>query len=130
MPTVTIKEGSAAATAETPSAQIVRSAHKEATVTDVRGRVLTVRRMTALAKMRLIAFAGPELARNEQWVGMAALASSVVKIDGDAVTSNTVREVEFIVDRLDDDGLEAVASVYQETFGISAKDDTLGQAKN
>jgi hypothetical protein len=115
---------------DTPSTQIIKAANKTVTVTDARSRVLTVRRMTALAKMRLFAMAGPELSKNEQWVGLAALASSVTAIDGDPVTANTVREVEFIVNRLDDEGLEAVAKVYQETFGITAKDDAIAAAKN
>lgn len=115
---------------ETPSGQIVKAANKTATTTDSLERVLTVRRMSALAKMRLFALAGPELSKNEQWVGLAALASSVVAINGDAVTANTVREIEFTVERLDDEGLEAVAAVYQETFGIAAKDDAIKNAKN
>lgn len=115
---------------DTPSAQIIKAANKTATATDTQGRVLTIRRMTALAKMRLFALAGPELSKNEQWVSLAALASSVTHINGDLVTTNSIREIEFLVERLDDDGLEAVGAVYMETFGIAVKDDVADAIKN
>lgn len=118
------------APADTPSAQIIKAANKTATATDTQGRVLTIRRMTALAKMRLFALAGPELSKNEQWVGLAALASSVTHLNGDMVTTNSVREIEFLVDRLDDDGLNAVGEAYTKAFGVAAKDDVADVIKN
>ena len=114
---------------ETPTAQIVKAANKTVNTTDLQGRVITVRRISALSRMRLMALAGPELSKNEPWLGLAALASSVTAVNGDAVTCNSIREIEFTVERLDYDGLTAVADVYKEHFGVSAKEDAIGDAK-
>ena len=46
-------------------------------VTDSDGRRLTLRRLTALDRLRLFKAAGPVLAQNQPWLGMALLACSV-----------------------------------------------------
>jgi hypothetical protein len=133
MPKVTINDGRGAVTpvvADTPSAEIIKSAVKVVNTTDVQGRTLTVQKITPLRRMRLFALAGPELSKNEQWIGMAVLAASVTAINGDPVSANSIREVEFLVERLDDDGLDAVGAVYVETWGIKAADDAVADAKN
>jgi hypothetical protein len=117
--------------APTASETIVASANKTAEVIDVRTRVLVVKRLGALDRMRLFAAAGAELAANDRWMGMAAIACSVVKIDADLVPKpGTRREIEALVDLLDDEGLEAVGSAYAEFFGIGAADDLADKAKN
>ena len=50
-------------------------------VTDSRGRQLTLRTLTVLDRLRLFKAAGPILAENNPWFGMAILASSVAEID-------------------------------------------------
>ena len=50
-------------------------------VTDRLGRRLTIRRLTSLDKLRLFKAAGPILAQNQPWLGMAVLACSVAEID-------------------------------------------------
>lgn len=125
-PTVTIRAGDG----ESPAESIIKSAKKTAEVIDARERVITVKRLSALERMRLFASAGPELSQNQQWIGLAALAASVVSIDGDPVPKpGTRREIEFLVERLDDDGLEAVAQCYVESFGVQA-DELSDVAKN
>lgn len=59
-----------------PSAKIIAEATDAPSVVDGLGRRLTLRRLTALDKLRLFKAAGPELALNQPWLAMAILASS------------------------------------------------------
>lgn len=121
----------APAEAETPSQTLVKASLQQVDVTDSRGRVLTVRRLGALDRMRLFAAAGAELSKNEQWIGLAALAASCVKIDGDQVPKPVSRlQIEALVERVDDEGFEAIAQAYSESFGVTAEDDVRSVAKN
>ena len=80
------------------------------TVTDSEGRRITLRRLSALDKLRLFKAAGPELAMNQPWLGIAMLAASVSAID-DVPVPLPVNEqqIESLVSRLGETGLEAVA---------------------
>jgi hypothetical protein len=87
----TLNSGDASAT---PTAVIVAKSNKSATVVDSLGRVITVKKLSALDRMRLFAIAGPELAQNESWIGMAALAFAVTGIGDDTnVRPNSMREL-------------------------------------
>jgi hypothetical protein len=60
---------------------------------------------------------------------MAALAFAVTGIGGEPHTRpNTLRELEFAVDQIGDDGLEAAARAYAQI--APAREDTVTQAKN
>ena len=89
----------------TPSASIVAAAAATETVIDANGRQLTIRRLTALDRLRLFKAAGPLLAQNQPWLGMALIASSVAAIDDVPVPppSNEV-QIEAMVGRLGDAG--------------------------
>lgn len=96
---------------DTPSARLVAAAQAAPEVTDGRERVLTLRRLTALDKLRLFKAAGPLLAQNQPWLGMAVLACSVAAIDDVPVPpAVTEGQIEALVVRLGDDGLAAVAT--------------------
>jgi hypothetical protein len=99
------------ANAQAPAAQLLAAAQAVSTTTDARGRALTLRRLGALDKLRLFKAAGPALAQNPAWLGMAALACSVIEIEGVPVPSPVNDgQIEALVARLGDDGLAAVAS--------------------
>ena len=84
------------------------------TVSDNLGRRLTVRRLTALDRLRLFKAVGPELAQNPPYFGMAALAASVIDIDGVPVPPPmTEAQLEGLVQRLGDEGIEAVARLFE-----------------
>jgi len=65
----------------TPTATIIASAAATEIVIDADGRRLTIRRLSALDRLRLFKAAGPMLAHNQPWLGMALIASSVAAID-------------------------------------------------
>ncbi len=80
-------------------------------VTDSLGRRLSLRRLTLLERLRLFEAAGAELARNDRWLGLAALAASVAAIDGVPVPLPVSKAaVEAAVQRLDEPGIAAVAA--------------------
>lgn len=98
---------------ETPSGRLVAAALEMCEVTDGQGRRIAVRRLTALDKLRLFKAAGPALAQNQPWLGMAVLAASVVAIDDVPVPSPTTEaQVEALVSRLGDHGIAAVAGAF------------------
>lgn len=95
--------------APTPAAQIVDAARKTAEVTDARGRKIAFRKLGALAKVDLSDILGAKRAANPGVIGAAAGAFAVTAIDGQAVLPPTGwLELRNLIDRLDEDGLEAV----------------------
>ncbi len=100
----------------TPSAYIIAGAAVSETVVDGDGRRLTIRRLTALDRLRLFKAAGPLLAQNQPWLGMALIACSVVAVD-DVPVPPPVNEVqiEAMVSRLGDAGIVAIAAALQKT---------------
>ncbi|MBV8576245.1 MAG: hypothetical protein JOZ58_14565 [Acetobacteraceae bacterium] len=95
----------------TPSAAIVSAASGMQSVTDAEGRILVLRRLNALDKLRLFKAAGPVLAQNQPWLGMAMLACSVAMIDEVPIPPPTNEQhIEALVSRLGDSGIAAAAA--------------------
>jgi len=95
----------------TPTASHFQSLNQQQTTTDAEGRVLTLRRLTALDKLRLFKAAGPTLAQNHLWLGMATLATSVAAIDDIPVPSpSNEAQIESLISRLGDTGIAAIAA--------------------
>jgi hypothetical protein len=94
----------------TPSATIVAKATESRSIVDSLGRRLTLRTLTALDKLRVFKAAGPELALNQPWLAMAILCSSVTAIDDIPIPPpSSETQVEALVGRLGDSGIEAIA---------------------
>lgn len=103
------KEGEAAS----PSSDLVRQALKEETLTDEKGRKIKVRKPGVLAQYRLVEAVGAEAAANQTYMQMINPLIYVAEIDGDPVhLPANKREVEVLIQRLDDEGLTAVMSWY------------------
>ncbi len=97
----------------TPTETILGAA--PSTVTDGQGRRITLRRLNALDKLRLFKAAGPMLAQNQAWLGMAVLAWSVAAIDDVPVPApSSEAQIEAIIARLGDAGIEAIAAALSE----------------
>jgi hypothetical protein len=98
-----------------PSASIIASAVATQVVTDTEGRRLTLRRLTALDKLRLFKAAGPLLAQNQPWLGMAVLASSVEAIDNVPMPQPVNElQIEAMIGRLGDAGIAAIAQALRQ----------------
>ncbi len=95
---------------ETPTQRHLNSLNTTQTIQDPEGRSLTIRRLTALDKLRLFKAAGPALCQNHLWLGMATLAASVAAIDDVPVPPPTTEgQIESLVSRLGDSGISAIA---------------------
>ena len=95
---------------------------KTATVVDALGRTIKVRRLSAIDRMRISRAVGGENSGNDRYVGYCTLAAAVVEIDGIAAPSMTALQMEATVQRLDDDGLVAVANALKAlTPGLDAE---------
>ena len=106
----------------TPSARIVAQAQAAPSVTDAMGRLLHLRRLTALDKLRLFKAAGPELSRNPSWLGMAVLAASVTAIDDVPVPApGNEQQIEAMVGRLGDAGIAAIGAALAEADPTAAE---------
>lgn len=104
---------------ESPSALAVAKAAAEHIIADSRGRKIKLKKPGVLAQFRLIEALG-DSAKNEVYMGMVLPLIFVVEIDGDAVSMpNTKREVEALIQRLDEDGISAVSVGVHEHFGKS-----------
>jgi hypothetical protein len=106
-----------------PSASIIASATTVETITDAEGRRLAIRRLTALDRLRLFKAAGPLLAQNQPWLGMAVLASSVVAIDEVPVPPPVNElQIEAMIGRLGDVGTAAIAQALQKDAAQSIEE--------
>lgn len=100
-----------------PSQQVIAKAVQEVNVTDSRGRVITLKKPGPLAQYRLVEAIG-DSAKNEVYMGMILPMIFISKIDGDPVLlPNTKAQVEALIQRLDDEGIDAVMRGVQEHFG-------------
>lgn len=108
--------------ASSPSARILASAEAARSVTDVQGRQIELRRLTALDKLRLFKAVGPALAENQPYLGYAVLACSVTAIDGVPVpTPVNEAQIESMVARLGDSGLAAIGEALRPEPGLDAQ---------
>jgi hypothetical protein len=109
----------------TPSESIVAEANGTVIVTDARGRAITIKRLNALDRMRMFEAIGADNCANPTYLGYAGLAYMVVDIDGDRVTiPRTKLQFEALIGRLEDDGLNAIATGAVEHFGVKESEDT------
>jgi hypothetical protein len=101
---------------ETAAQRFVAGAYTLMRTTDLAGRSIVMRRPTALDRLRIFKAIGAELSQNPPYLGMAILASSVTEIDGVPVPAPiNEAQLEALVKRLGDDGIEAVAATFEES---------------
>lgn len=99
-----------------PSAQIIKAAANEVSVTDSAGRKITLRNPGPLAQFRLIEAAG-DSASNRVYMSMVLPLAYVTTIDGAPVPAIcTKAQLEALIQRLDNHGLEAVVTGMSEHF--------------
>jgi hypothetical protein len=91
--------------------------------TDARGRVLAVGTIGPRQRLLLFKAIGPVNSKNDPYVGTVSLAYAVISIDGDPVSRpmNEI-QVEALVERLGDDGIDAVAKVMLGRLGVTDDD--------
>lgn len=117
----------------TPTQAVINRDQKTARFQDRRGRVIGIRRMGAGDRMRVMRVLGSEGTENLLYFGHAMLAACVRLFDGEELPMPTSRnEIEALVDRLDDDGLDAIAKAIEGAGwnNQTADASVLAEAKN
>ena len=108
---------------DSPAAQVIAAALAAVSVVDSAGRTIVLKKPAVLAQFRLIKALG-NAAANEVYVRMVMPLLFVAEIDGDHVPP-LVREseVEALIQRLDEHGIEAVHKGVQANFAAPAPED-------
>lgn len=115
-------DGGARSMDQAPSQQVVATSLPQHAVTDRRGRNLVIRRPSALQKFMLMDALGSS-ADNKMLFMHSVLAASVVEIDGEPVQfPRSKTQVQALVQRLDDDGIDAAADVFAKAAEDQAGD--------
>lgn len=116
--------------ASSPSAQLVQAAASEVVVTAANGRIIKLKKPGVLAQFRLIKILG-DSAKNQVYTSMMLPLIYVAELDGDPVLQpQSERELEALIMRLDDAGVEAVMNGVQENFGAANPDADKAELKN
>ena len=103
---------------ETATEHLIKDALKDVVIPDKRGRKIKLVKPSALAQFRLVKVVGGEAAANQIYMNMILPLIFVAEIDGDQVLfPNNERELEALIQRLDEDGITAVALAVQEHWG-------------
>ncbi|NMM21844.1 MAG: hypothetical protein HHJ15_18145 [Rhodoferax sp.] len=107
-PTITLK----------PSDDVIAQAVKPCVVLDAQGRSITLQKPGVLAQFRMIEMLGGETAKNQVYVGMVLPLLYIASIDGEALPRlSSKRELEALIQRLDEDGIECVMKGVAANFG-------------
>jgi hypothetical protein len=113
---------------DTPTAAIAAAAQTKVLVTDTRGRILAIHKLTALNYYQLTRAMG-ESANSAALMDLAVTASSVRRIDAtDIAMPSTEREVEFLIQQLDFEGIKAAGEGLRQLH--SKSDNGTDTAKN
>jgi len=131
MPEVTVKaikpdEGESA---DSPSEEMVKKAREEVLAEDANGHIITLRKPGVLAQFRMVEMLG-QTAENQTYMGMVFPIMYVSAIDGEPVASpSTKRELEALIQRLDEEGISAVALKVNETWGEANPEEAKAEVK-
>jgi hypothetical protein len=119
MTILTVKDG------ETPSQQIIADANRVVQVTDTRGRVIGIRKVTTSIRRRVSLAIDGENQSKPLYIGQVMLAAAVCEIDGTPVNLPQ-NDMQFgaLIDRLDDDGFDAVGPAYRDAFLVKEGEQT------
>lgn len=89
-------------------------------VEDSRGRVIELKKPNVLAQYRLVKMLGKD-AENQTYVSMMAPILYVYSIDGEIANFSSVKEMESIIQKLDDEGLKAVMEGIEQNFSMKTE---------
>ena len=116
---------------ETPTQSIVKAANQTGNRQFGEGRIVGIKKMLPLDRLKMFEVIGPENSKNEPYLGYAALAFHVASLDGEPVNRPATKlQLEALIQRLGDDGMEAVGEAVQEMFAANAQGDGMERIKN
>jgi len=107
---------------ETPTDQVLAKAAASVWVTDSSGRVIVLKKPGILAQYRIVEVAG-DSAKNDVYMRMILPLIYVTEIDGDPISQPANKlQLEALIQRLDEHGVEAVLAGAVANFGESNPD--------
>jgi len=87
------------------------------TITDAKGRKLSLRKLNVLDQVKLLRAIGPDQARNQPYVEIVTMAASVADIDGVPLMLPTnERQIDAAIGRIGDEGVAALMVHIQREF--------------
>lgn len=113
----------------TASQELIKAAKSEATITDEKGRVIVLKKPGVLAQYRLVEALG-KTSSNEVYMGMVLPLIYVASIDGESVSTGNKMQIEALIQRMDEAGIQAVMKGVQENFGSPDPDADAAALKN
>ncbi len=99
--------------------EISQDKKKSITITDQLGRVIELRKPSVLDQYRIVEILGGELSSNQVYMGMIIPLLFVYSIDGITVVFSKKTELEGLIKRLDEEGINLVVKAVNENFNIS-----------
>lgn len=112
MTTVTLNDG-------TPSEQVLSKAAQTFETKDSEGRTLVIKKPGILAQFNIVEVAG-DAAKNDVWMNMVLPVIYLSELAGEAVIPPKNRlQLNGLLQRLDEHGLNALGKAVQEHFGNS-----------
>ena len=108
----------------TPTQAIVLDANRIEYTTDTMGRRLGVKRVNASLRRKVLKAMSADSGEKGQLFIMAATACCCVSIDGiDVPFPTTELQIDALIDRLEQEGLEAVATTIAVKFNSEREED-------
>jgi hypothetical protein len=94
----------------------VQAKSADVQVKDAKGRVLTLRKPNVLAQYQLVRMLGADASSNQTYLSMVMPLLYLQAIDGEVVNFANQRELDAAIQKLDEEGLQALAQGIQENF--------------
>lgn len=109
--------------AETPSEKIINHSELQAIIHDDRGRKIVLKKPNILRQYKLVEMLG-ESSKNEVYMRMVLPMLFVESIDDINVVLSKKSELEALITRLDENGVNAVMLGVAEKFGANLSEET------
>ena len=94
--------------------------NKSITVIDHLGRTIELRKPSVLDQYRIVEILGGELSANQVYMGMIIPLLFVYSIDGSTVFFSKKTELEGLIKRLDEEGINLVVKSVSENFNMTS----------
>ena len=128
--TTKIRAG-AGAGAEGATAALIHAAAQSHVKEFGGGRSVRLQKPSALAQFRLVKMVGPEVAKNSTLMMMYMPLMFIVELDGLPVAfPKAESEIEALISRLDDEGIQTVMLAVEEHWGTQAAPESQSDVKN
>lgn len=114
-----------------PSEKVVASAAQSVDVVDSLGRRILVKRPLLSEQLDLMVIVGPEASKNDMYMAMMNVLLHVQSIDDDPVLPLTSKKaIDEMVNRLGNEGVEAVTKAISEHFSKTFTVDEVKKKSN